>query len=51
MKKYPTVRLTRSVRKHLREEKAAIRRANSDPKVRAQKIAELYGRFGVVLNK
>ncbi len=51
MKKQLTRRPTRSVRKYLRGQKAAIRRASSDPQVRAQKIAELYGRFGLVINK
>ncbi len=39
--------LTRSSRKHIRGEKSRIRRASADPKLREQKIAELYHKFGV----
>ncbi len=42
---YPN--LTPSSRKHIREEKARIRRESADPKVREQRIAELYHKFGV----
>jgi len=51
MKKFTATKLTRSVRKHLREEKGRIRKTIADPKEQQQKIAELYARFGVTLAK
>ncbi len=42
-------KFTRSTRKHIREEKAKIRRI-ADPAVRAQKLADLYAKFGVKLS-
>jgi len=42
-------KLTRSVRRHIRGEKALIRRGAGDRAQQAQKIAELYAKFGVVI--
>ncbi len=47
MAKQKNVRLSRSIRKHLREEKARIRRDSKDAAVVAQKITELYAKFGL----
>ena len=41
------MRLTRSVRKFIRREKARIRKTTPDRLILSQKIVELYGRFGV----
>lgn len=38
--------LTRSSKKHVRSEKAKIRRI-ADPAVRAQRTSELYAKFGI----
>jgi hypothetical protein len=38
--------LTRSSRRHIRTEKAKIRKI-ADPVLRAQKMAELYAKFGL----
>lgn len=46
MKKKPYVKLTRSVRRFIRKEKARIRRSTRDIQVRDQAISELYVRFG-----
>ena len=40
--------LSKSVRRHIRAQKARIRRTETDPQVRQQKIVELYGKFGIV---
>jgi hypothetical protein len=37
--------LTRSVRTHIRRQKAIIRRKNASPEERQKQIAELYARF------
>jgi hypothetical protein len=39
--------LSKSVRRHIRSEKARIRRTETDPQVRQQKIVELYSKFGI----
>jgi hypothetical protein len=41
--------LTRSSRRHIRAEKARIRRATADAGARAQKMAELYAKFGLTV--
>jgi hypothetical protein len=40
-------RLPKSLRKHVREEKARIRRATDDPELRAKKLADLYAKAGL----
>jgi hypothetical protein len=42
------IMLTRSSRKHIRTEKAKIRRV-ADAALRAQKLAELYAKFGLTI--
>ena len=41
--------LSKGVRRHIRIQKAEIRRTETDPEVRQQKMVALYGKFGVVL--
>lgn len=48
MSRFVMPQLTRSCRKHIREEKARIRRI-PDAVLRGQKLAELYAKFGVKL--
>jgi uncharacterized sporulation protein YeaH/YhbH (DUF444 family) len=47
--KRPSRRLTRSTRRHIRAEKAKIRQI-ADEAVRAQKLTELYAKFGVTVD-
>ena len=41
--------LTRSCRKHIRLEKAKIRRMSLDAETRTRKFIELYAKFGISL--
>lgn len=43
------IMLTRSSRRHIRTEKAKIRRI-ADPALRAQKMVELYAKFGLAIS-
>lgn len=47
MKDLKTVKLSRSVRKSIREQKALIRRGSSDKAVCAKLISDMYAAFGV----
>jgi len=47
MTKPKRVKLSRSIRKNIRDEKARIRRDSKDAAVVAQKITELYAKFGI----
>lgn len=40
--------LTRSCRRHIRAQKALIRKI-TDPAIRAQKMTELYAKFGLAV--
>jgi hypothetical protein len=50
MKGKATSRLTRSIRRHIRREKAKIRGSAADPEERDRRIAELYSKFGVTVH-